>query len=269
MNDHFSYPARLGNPLRRIGEASPAIFCGTDNLKGLPAAQQRAAHAAAAQAVAAHGADPCTRQQVAAHEAGHVLVAWTYGQRVRSSRIDPFRRAHAVAWIGVTHTSLPGRPPDMRTTAAEDVSYAFRAAVDAIAGICAEIHAGKAHPASSVDEQFRAAAMCEEIGAVLSLPTRAVLTAAVGLARRALGTNQLQFDVVRAQLAAERRLTGQALAGVLARGVRLDWDALWAATLSDAGNRPALPPGHAALLDRAMDLWSASAGRVGLREIAP
>jgi hypothetical protein len=212
------------------------LSLGPDNFKGLPAAARADGRAAQMQAIKDHG--PCTKAQAAAHEAGHVVVGATFGQRLVSSRIDAHRGPNGTIWTGVTRMSLPGRSPSARTTAAEDPRYAFRAAIDAMAGICGELVAGLAHQASSVDERYKAGLMCRDLGLVLGLQHDAVTDMALSLCIRALAANRIAFDVIRQYLFDDHRLAKHKAAGVLARAKRIDLDdAAFASLFDSAANR--------------------------------
>lgn len=249
-----------GKATARAGLAShltSAAFALTDNLRGLPNEQRRACAAVQAAVIRAHGPDSCTKQQAAAHEGGHIITAWTYGQELSSARIEACRGpGPRNAWIGVTHASLRGRPASQLTTSAEDPSFAFRGAVDAMAGICAEIQAGLSHPSSSIDEQFRATAICADLSIVLERPLEHLLTAAVLLCRRALLTNEIPFEVVRGQLRTKRRITRNSLADVLRRGTRIEWNpAAFEAMDAAAPGGAGMADPYAALVRRAIARW--------------
>lgn len=231
-----------------------AVIGRVDNLRGFSASVRAECQAAMLEAVRVHGPDPCTRGQAAAHEAGHVVVAWTFGQQLEAARIDPVRHGSRTAWVGATQMDLPGRGEQL-TRAHEDPSFAFRKTLDALAGACGEIQAGLHHPASSVDELFCAGVMCAEVGRVLEIEPTHVMTAAIALCDVALTTNAVQFEVVRAQLATRRRLSS-AGAPLLARGERLQWDSLAWAALQSPASAIQLPPNLAALAQRAKGLGS-------------
>jgi hypothetical protein len=234
------------SPPRLVQETSAVVVDPGGNLSGLCARRQQAGREAQIRAVREHGADPCSKQQTAAHEAGHVIVAHTFGERLKSSQIFAVQGPHAPAWVGNTNMVLPGRDASMRTSAAQDPSYALRSIMNTLAGICAEIAAGLDHPASSADERFFADAACADLAGVLGVPAARIMAAAVVLCQTALATNAVAFEVVRTSLQLHQRVTGLTLRPVLARAARLDFEAAAAQAL--AGRETDLPPPFAALV---------------------
>ncbi len=191
-----------------------------DNLQGVNTIGRQMAAADAERVLGEHGADPATRPQAAAHEAGHVIVAYTYGARISGARLRKYTANGRVVWLGQSHHELPGRASGLRTTAEEDPDYAFWCAIVAFAGIAGERVKGLHHPASSIDEKFMSAATCGLLAPIWGVPVELLAHTVESLCSEALSTNRLQFEVVQAHLNQIGQLNKSAARRLLARAQR-------------------------------------------------
>ena len=188
-----------------------------DNLVGVSASSVDAVHAAALAGYAEHGADPCTRAQAAAHEAGHVLVGFAYGDTIDGARIW----AVGTRWVGANRRDHPvyHRPEPERLT--DEPDRALRAAVCNLAGFAGESAAGLAHPSSSIDERMKAQAFAQVVADAWGGTREQAAGAVMVLCRDAINANRIAFDTIRAHLYRTRRLTRADAGRLLARVKRV------------------------------------------------
>lgn len=147
--------------------------------------------------VAEYGDDPMTKEQAAAHEAGHVVVAHALGMRILGAYIAAKRGA----WYGSTSFTTPGADQTTRALPVTMVpSLGLTQASIMIAGLCGERAYGVEHPASSLDEQFGARTICDALGAVLGRTADDLLASVTTMAMQSIAANRMQFDQVQARL---------------------------------------------------------------------
>jgi hypothetical protein len=172
-------------------------------------------------AFAEHGLDPCTLPQAAAHEAGHIIVAASLGDRVEGAKLFKSRAPEKLfggrrTWLGTTQRERKTHTSTLPAFAVSPARLAYEV-LNEIAGLVGEQTAGLDHPASSLDEVLAAQFACVEL-------ERRGLGDAEKLFRRAWGSctliidrNRQQFDVVRGHLENRRRLTQGEADRMLAR----------------------------------------------------
>lgn len=165
-----------------------------------PAAKREAAeHLLRLRAI--HGDDPCTREQTAAHEAGHTIIAMAFGWKFLGAYIRP----QDSAWIGTTNYahSLTGRPHNLDDTA--DIYFAE--AVMDLAGLAGERVAGISHPLSSFFEVKNAAARSSALDMVTGDAPMSHFARALALAMTEIQANAATFELLRAHFRRSKRLT--------------------------------------------------------------
>ena len=177
--------------------------------------QREAIAQAGISALKRFGADPCTRAQAAAHEAGHVVAAGALGATVEGARITRRIEAGREVWIG-SNDYMPARGYGL-ATAMQDPDLAMRSAVHNLAGFAGEHFAGLSHPSSSVDERCIALRYCQAIADFGDASLEQVVFEICGFCWSALERNRTAFETVRAHLYRTRRLTKQEAARMLAK----------------------------------------------------
>ncbi|ABB09235.1 hypothetical protein [Burkholderia lata] len=172
-----------------------------DNARYLSPAAKQAAAEYLLRLRAVHGDDPCTREQTAAHEAGHTIIAMAFGWKFLGAHIRP----QDSAWIGSTICahSLTGRPHDLNNTA--DIFFAE--AVMDLAGLVGERVAGHSHPLSSFFEVKNAAARCSALDVFTGDAPMSHFARALALATSEIQANAATFEVLRAHFRRSKRLT--------------------------------------------------------------
>ncbi|AYY97753.1 hypothetical protein EGY19_10075 [Burkholderia multivorans] len=172
-----------------------------DNARCLSPAAKRAAAKQLLKLRAVHGDDPCSREQTAAHEAGHTIIAMAFGWRFLGAYVRP----QESAWIGSTNYahSLTGRPHNLDDTA--DIFFAE--AVMDLGGVAAEQIAGLYHPTSSYFEIKNAAARCSALDALADVAPGSHFARALALAMTEIRANAATFEVLRAHFRRSKRLT--------------------------------------------------------------
>ncbi|WP_306715147.1 hypothetical protein [Burkholderia dolosa] len=150
---------------------------------------------------ARHGDDPCSREQTAAHEAGHTIIAMAFGWRFLGAQI----RSTDQAWAGSTHYEhrLTGRP----YTLDEAADTFFAEAVMDLAGAAGEQTAGLYHPASSHFEIKNAVVACGMLDAFTDAPQGGHFKRALALAVTEIDANAATFELLRAHFRISKRLT--------------------------------------------------------------
>lgn len=166
-----------------------------------PAAKQAAAEQLL-KLRAVHGDDPCSREQTAAHEAGHTIIAMAFGWRFLGAHVRPKEEG---AWVGSVHYEhqLTGRPHDLNDTA--DIFFAE--AVMDLGGVAGEQVAGLYHPTSSYFEIRNAAVRCDALDAFADEPRGHYFKRALMLAIREIQANAATFELLRAHFRRSKRLT--------------------------------------------------------------
>ncbi|KWC78890.1 hypothetical protein [Burkholderia cepacia] len=150
---------------------------------------------------AIHGDDPCTREQTAAHEAGHTIIAMAFGWKFLGAYIRP----QDSAWIGTTNYahSLTGRPHNLDDTA----DTYFAEAVMDLAGLAGERVAGISHPLSSFFEVKNAAARSSALDVFTGDAPMSHFARALALAMSEIQVNAATFELLRAHFRRSKRLT--------------------------------------------------------------
>lgn len=162
-----------------------------------------------------HGADPCTRAQAAAHEAGHVLVAHVLGERIKGARIARQDDHGCARWIGCAqYEAAHGM---QLVHAATNPELVLRSAAMNLAGFAGEEFAGLSHRASSVDERYKATAYCTAVAEAHGFELDGVASAVHAYCIEVLTRNRPAFDVVRGHLYRSKRLHSHEAARMLAR----------------------------------------------------
>lgn len=179
------------------------------NTAHLGATERGALIDTANQIYAEHGRDPCTKQQAAAHEAGHVLVARALGEVITGARIWQTPQG----WVGA---NLRDGDPEPRPLAV-DPKFAFTQSCIGLAGVAGEIFAGCYHPASSVDEIWIAEGVCRALDEHLGARPGATLDAAKTIVQRVFDINATTHYALTAHLMRDRRVFGAVLDRMLAK----------------------------------------------------
>lgn len=202
---------------------------GNDNMLGLSNNATLSVLREAAIAEQQHGRDPATKSQAAAHEAGHIILAYAAGAIVTGARI--FEEAGRRAWVGITHHTTPdptgtvgGKGTGFTTVAAAPVC-AFRYAIITAAGLAGEVLAGLDHPASSVDERWMALCICAQLDKALGMPDGTTLHLVGTFTDNVLADHRAQFAAIRAHLERNRRLTRSEATRMLASVKQADLSA--------------------------------------------
>lgn len=150
-----------------------------------------------------NGDDPCTREQAAAHEAGHCVVGAALGDTIVEARIW---RDTSLHWLGSNHRE--GRlPADFQYYPRERPEDARLAILNLLAGFAGEIVAGHDHPSSSLDERVRADACIGQIAPLFGLTEHQMLMQSGTFVLDTLLDNIPAFDLVRLHLARQQRLS--------------------------------------------------------------
>ncbi|VWD51425.1 hypothetical protein [Burkholderia contaminans] len=172
-----------------------------DNAHWLTRAGKQAAAEQLLRLRAVHGDDPCTREQTAAHEAGHAIIAMAFGWRFLGAHV----RSKGRAWVGAVNYEhrKTGRPHKLDDTA--DILFA-EAAMD-LGGIAGEQIAGLYHPTSSYFEIKNAAARCDALDAFAEEPRGHHFKRALLLAMTEIQANAATFEILRAHFRRSKRLT--------------------------------------------------------------
>ncbi|MCA8202905.1 hypothetical protein LGM71_17745 [Burkholderia sp. AU33545] len=172
-----------------------------DNARYLSPAAKQAAAEHLLRVRALHGDDPCSREQTAAHEAGHTIIAVAFGWRFLGAHV----RSKNLAWTGSTHYEhrLTGRHYSLDEAA--DVFFAE--AVMDLGGVAGEQAAGLYHPASSHFEIKNAGTACAALDAFSGDAPGSHFARALALAMTEIQANAATFEVLRAHFRRSKRLT--------------------------------------------------------------
>lgn len=204
------------------GEAHVHLASPIDNLADAPPELRTAFLAEFAATVQRYGFDPATRSQTAAHEAAHVVVAHAVGYTITGARLEQRAAAGRTFWSGATWRTFPGEHKRTAVRVHDEPAFAFRSAVNDLAGFTGEAVARLAHPSSSLDERFRAAAICNALDSIWRMPARGSLALATAVCVRILRDNRPQFDAIRAHFQRNRWLSAVEAQRMLSRVGRFD-----------------------------------------------
>ena len=171
------------------------------------------------ESIKVYGIDPATKEQAAAHEAAHIVVAHAIGEKIKWARIEQqFMYGH-VAWTGWNERSFHAYDISRPISVSDNPSLGFRHAVNNFAGFCGETLIYLGHPSSSIDERCRAWVICAELDNVFRLPEGTMAFRSGIACPVILNRNKSQFDAIRAHLEKHEKLSSedatQLLVGVI------------------------------------------------------
>ena len=174
-----------------------------DNARYLSPAAKQATAEHLLRIRARHGDDPCSREQTAAHEAGHTIIAVAFGWHFLGCKIQ----TEDSAWVGVTQYRHSGHLAEQsyRLTDAPDIFFAE--AVMDLAGAAGEQAAGLFHPASSSFEIANATTVCTALDAFAGVAAGRHFARALALAMTEIRANAATFELLRAHFRRSKRLT--------------------------------------------------------------
>ncbi len=165
-----------------------------------------------------YGEEPCTREQAAAHEAGHWVVGDTLG-------LAPYRWLRVFRergkWLGENIEVSP-----VSANIFEDPDRYRVTALQVIAGFIGEAAAGHFHPSSSIDERIRLEASCAGLSQLYGGRPEALLAGAMVTVAEIIQARQDDFYLVRRHLERERRILRPRL-DALSRPNRDTWLLRW------------------------------------------
>ena len=145
-----------------------------------------------------YGEEPCTREQAAAHEAGHWVIGDTLG-------LAPYRRLRLFKWRGRwLGENIEVHPTEVHIL--EDLDGYQVRALQTIGGFVGEIVAGHWHPSSSIDERISLEARCCTMARLHGGQPVILFASAVVVAVEIIQTRRAAFDLVRHHLERERRI---------------------------------------------------------------
>jgi hypothetical protein len=193
-----------------------------DNLQDATPELRRAVVNEFSAALERHGIDPATKAQAAAHEAAHVVVAHATGYTVTGVGLQRHSAIGRAFWGGATWRIFPGEEQRKAVRVQDEPGFAFRSAVNDLAGITGEIVAGLSHRSSSIDERLRAAAVCNALDNTWRWPAHATSALATAVCLRILTDNRQQFDAIRAHLQRTGWLSGVDVKPMLTTVCRFD-----------------------------------------------
>lgn len=189
---------------------------GVDILRGMSAESDQHIAQADIEARLVHGADPCTRAQAAAHEAGHLLVAYAVGEQVSGARIARRQEHGRAIWLGCAQYGDSAQGTRV-VQAATHPELALRSAAINLAGFLGEEFAGLSHPASSIDERYMATVLCSAVAKSFGLEPNGVGARVESYCIEVLTRNRMAFDVMRGHLYRAKRLSQSDALRMLAR----------------------------------------------------
>ena len=184
------------------------------NTRHQPAAFVDAVVRAQRASIAAHGLDPCTRAQAAAHEAGHVLIGYAIGEDILGARL----MREGDRWVGANRRDHPSYAAGLVFGGA-DPARALRSSINSLAGFAGERVAGLSHPSSSIDERMLAKACAGVVASAWGGADGSVMAAVGPLCLSVIVEHRQAFDTIRGHLCRTRRLTAAEAARML-HGVR-------------------------------------------------
>lgn len=177
------------------------------NTAGFSSAGLHALHERSIGIIAEHGIDPCTYEQAAAHEAGHIVVGKVMGEKILGARLVRQRCNGLSQWVGQNSRWHADNELSAVATCDTPTPRLFRAVANNLAGYLGEIAAGHGHPSSSIDERMKAECFCMVLANRLGMHSEECLSKMHAFCDLAIDSNRRQFDVVRAHLVRTRRLT--------------------------------------------------------------
>jgi hypothetical protein len=198
---------------------------GVNNFSGLTAAGLEDLDWAARAAILEHGHDTATKAQAAAHEAAHVVVGYAMGETIIRARIFSAYAVGRIVWMGSNDRRYANHDASIPVAISDNPSLALRGAVNDLAGFFGETLVGLSHPSSSLDERYRATAICEELDRVWGKPDEWAAGLAGYLVEEALQGNSQQFETIRAHLFRTKKLCRIEATRMLASVRPLDLDA--------------------------------------------
>lgn len=151
-----------------------------------------------------HGIDPCTLEQTAAHEAGHIIVGHCIGETILKARLF-CKKVHPYNfWVGFNERKYAG---NAAFTVQGNPYLGFRAAINNLSGWTGELLAKLSHESSSIDEREMARDLVQTLDSVLGMVNGASAFLVTRICIECITKNRLQFDEIRLHLTRYRRLT--------------------------------------------------------------
>ncbi|KWK50421.1 hypothetical protein WT81_33405 [Burkholderia stagnalis] len=150
---------------------------------------------------ALHGEDRTTRAQAASHEAGHAIVATSFGWQLNDARI---LRDDTGGWYGFVNFDHECVGQVIRI--GDHPKTVFAEAITLLAGAIAERRVGVYHPCGSLGELIHASDVCGKLDVWAGVESGSTLARAKEIAAARLQTHAATFDLLRAHLARTRRL---------------------------------------------------------------
>ena len=187
---------------------------GGTNLGHLSAPMVVAFRQAAGDIVLQHGEDVASLEQAAAHEAGHVLLAWTLECKVKSAQLKSFAHRGRLVWLGESRWSLP--IGDAPFTLRERPDMAVVKAAVVLAGLMGEEAVGIRHPSSSIDERMIVTAICDEVDESFGLRRDHTAGFLTGHVQATISKHRAAFDALRTGLERFHRLSPSEIRRALA-----------------------------------------------------
>ncbi|KVG74308.1 hypothetical protein [Burkholderia ubonensis] len=145
---------------------------------------------------ALHGDDPATRAQAAAHEAGHAIMAASFGWRLTDIRLQ---RHTSGKWHGFVNFEHPRANQALRVH--EDPELVLASAVTMLGGRAAEQRVGRYHPCGSIGELLYASDTCAQMDEWAEVERGSTLALVEEAAAARLQAYAATFDLLRAHLA--------------------------------------------------------------------
>jgi hypothetical protein len=168
-----------------------------------------------------YGADPCTRAQAVAHEAGRVVVGYTVGETIEGAGIRAATFAGVTMWTGWTQH----QHPDYQQPS-EAPQRLFRSILAHLAGVLGEHVAGQWRTYSSPDEIEMATLSSSILVKYTDFAPRALCGFAEKIALDALARNRVKFDLIQAHLDQHTRLSGPDAVRLLTGAARFELEEL-------------------------------------------
>ncbi|MBU9615224.1 hypothetical protein KTE96_26160 [Burkholderia multivorans] len=148
-----------------------------------------------------HGEDAATRAQAAAHEAGHAVMAASFGWRLTDIRLQ---RHTSGKWHGFVNFEHPRANHALQVH--EDPELVLATAVVTLGGRAAEQRVGRYHPCGSIGELLYASDICAQVDEWAGLEDGVTLALAEETAATRLHAHDAVFDLLRAHLARTSKL---------------------------------------------------------------
>jgi hypothetical protein len=145
---------------------------------------------------ALHGDDPATRAQAAAHEAGHAVMAASFGWRITGIRLQ---RHTSGKWHGFVNFEHPQANQALQVH--ENPALVLASVVTMLGGRAAEQRVGRYHPCGSIGELLYASDICAQVDEWAGVERGRTLALAEEATAARLKAHVAAFDLLRAHLA--------------------------------------------------------------------